>query len=128
MTEPDFKAIGQHARDLAEAADSDLAGSIGRQVNRVARQETATLLGQMDIKDDSNCGRLTMLFKDRAQEGYGVLSMQFDRQGNIVMSEAHDAGSQVALGVTNDMMRGPAGAEIGAGQNVIAQIAPTCKL
>lgn len=128
MTDPDFQAIGQHARALAEAADTDLAPDIGRQVSRVAGQETAKLLGQMDIKDESNCGRLTMLFRDHAQPAYGVLSIQFDRQGNILMSEAHDPGSQVALGVTRDMMRGGAGTEIGAGRDVIAQIAPTCKL
>lgn len=128
MTDPDFKAIGQHARDLAQAADSDLAGSIERQVGRVARQDTAKLLGQMDIKDDSNCGRLTMLFKDKAQPDYGVLSIQFDRQGNILMSEAHDAGSAVADGTVNNMKRGEAGAEISAGRNVISQITPTCKL
>lgn len=128
MTDPDFKAIGHHASDLAKAADTDLAGSIERQVGRVARQDTAKLLGQMDIKDDSNCGRLTMLFKDKAQPDYGVLSIQFDRQGNILMSEAHDPGSTVAERTVNDMKRGEAGAEISAGRNVISQIAPTCKL
>ena len=128
MTDPDFKAIGRQARDLAEAADSDLARGIGREVSRTARQESRKLMEELSITDNSTCGRLTMLFKDKAQEGYGVLSMQFDKKGNVIMEEAHDAGSDVAMGTVNDMKRGPAGAAISEGQNVISQIAPTCKL
>lgn len=128
MTDPDFKEIGRQARDLAEAADTDLARNIGREVSRTARHESEKLLGQMSITDNSTCGRLTMLFKDKAQDGYGVLSMQFDKQGNVIMSEAHDPGSDVAMGVTNDLHRGPLGPQIDAGRNVISQITPTCKL
>ncbi|MGZ9098012.1 MAG: hypothetical protein ACXW30_06935 [Micavibrio sp.] len=127
MTDPDFKAIGRQARDLAEAADSDLARGIGREVSRTARQESRKLMEELSITG-STCGRLIILFKDAAQEGYGVASMQFDKQGNVVMSEAHDAGSDVAMGTVNDMKRGAAGTTISEGQNVISQIAPTCKL
>ena len=132
MTSPDYKAIGRHVSDLARAADEDLAGSVEREIIRTARNDAAKLFGQMDINDKSNCGRLTMLFKDKAQPDYGVLSIQFDRKGNILMSEAHDAGSEVARGVIEDMKNGESGAkisaDISAGRNVISQITPTCKL
>lgn len=128
MTDPDFKAIGQQARELAEAADTNLASNIGRQVSRVAREESQKLMEKLNITDGSTCGRLTMLFKDKAQDGYGVLSMQFDKKGNVIMEEAHDPGSDVAIGVTNDLRRGELGPQIDAGRNVISQIAPTCKL
>lgn len=128
MTDPDFKAIGRQARDLAEAADSDLAWGIGREVSQTARQESRKLMEQLSVTDNSTCGRLTMLFKDKTQEGYGVLSMQFDKKGNVIMEEAHDPGSDVAIGVTNDLRQGALGPQIDAGRNVISQIAPTCKL
>lgn len=129
-TTPD--EIDQHARGLARATNEGLPAAVEQEVGQKARQESAKLIGTLNITDKSDCGRLTMLFKEQAQPEYGLLSMQFDKQGNITMSEAHDAGSRVAAGAINSMKHGANGADIDAqiqqGRNVITQITPSCKL
>lgn len=128
MHEDSTPDAGIQARDLAEAANPALSENIGSKVAAMAREQKSKLLENLKIGDPESCGRLTMLFKNEADPAYGVLSMQFDPQGNLLMEEAHNPGSQVADGVTEDMKKTEAGDQIRQGIPVITQIAPTCKL
>lgn len=128
MHEDSTPDTGTQALDLARAANPELSEKTGRQIADMAREQKGKLLEQLKVGDPESCGRLTMLFKNEADPAYGVLSMQFDPQGNLLMEEAHNPGSQVADGVTGDMQKTEAGDLIRKGAPVITQIAPTCKL
>ena len=129
MPNNDFNDIETQARDLAKAANPNLSPETLDRLGKIAGEQSSEILKGLDIRDKSTCGRLTMLFKDQAEDPYGLLSIQIDAMGKIKMSEAYNPGSGIAGAEIRDMEKGEIGPAIKQGTaQIIVKAAPNCKL
>ncbi len=84
--------------------DGGVSNEVEKMVKETVFEEISAVIKSGELGDPDLCGNLMILFKDKADEGYGVLNMKFDSQGNYTTAISAPAESPSAQ-MTADFLK-----------------------